>query len=76
MAPRPRAPKRPSATADGQVVTYKGKPVVTYFFSTSGGRTEDVENSFVGSTPKPWLKSVERSLRQHLAAPPLGPDTG
>ena len=46
------------ATA-GQVVTYAGKPVVTYFFSTSGGRTEDVENSFIGSPAKPWLKSVD-----------------
>jgi stage II sporulation protein D len=43
----------------GQVVTYDGAPVVTYFFSTSGGRTENVENSFVGSDPKPWLKSVK-----------------
>jgi stage II sporulation protein D len=42
----------------GQVVTYDGAPVVTYFFSTSGGRTENVENSFTGSDPKPWLKSV------------------
>src|SRR4051794_3840808 len=46
------------SSTDGQVVTYQGKPVVTFFFSTSGGRTEDVENSFLGSTPKPWLKSV------------------
>ena len=46
------------SSTDGQVVTYAGKPVVTFFFSTSGGRTEDVENSFVGSSPKPWLKSV------------------
>ena len=45
------------ATA-GRVVTYQGKPVATFFFSTSGGRTENVENSFVGSDPKPWLKSV------------------
>src|SRR4051794_28996842 len=43
----------------GQVVTYAGKPVVTYFFSTSGGRTEDIENSFIGSPAKPWLKSVD-----------------
>src|SRR4051794_97179 len=43
----------------GQVVTYNGEPAVTYFFSTSGGRTEDVENSFTGSEPKPWLKSVK-----------------
>jgi SpoIID/LytB domain protein len=47
------------AATRGQVVTYKGEPVVTYFFSTSGGRTEDVENSFIGSDPKPWLKSVK-----------------
>src|SRR4051794_12677110 len=47
-----------SSTA-GQVVTYGGVPVVTYFFSTSGGRTENVENSFLGSSPKPWLKSVD-----------------
>jgi stage II sporulation protein D len=43
----------------GQVVTYGGKPVVTYFFSTSGGRTENVENSFVGALPRPWLKGVK-----------------
>src|SRR4051794_6588307 len=43
----------------GQVVTYQGRPVTTYFFSTSGGRTEDVENSFAGSSPQPWLKSVD-----------------
>jgi stage II sporulation protein D len=43
----------------GQVVTYQGEPVTTYFFSTSGGRTEDVENSFTGASPEPWLRSVE-----------------
>jgi stage II sporulation protein D len=47
-----------NATA-GQVVTFNGQPVTTYFFSTSGGETEDVENVFVGSDPKPWLKAVE-----------------
>jgi stage II sporulation protein D len=31
---------------------------VTYFFSTSGGRTENVEHAF-GGAPRPWLKSVE-----------------
>jgi len=46
------------AATGGQVVTYAGKPVVTYFFSTSGGRTEDVENSFIGSPARPWLRSV------------------
>jgi stage II sporulation protein D len=42
----------------GQLVTYSGTPVATYFFSTSGGRTEDVENTSLGHEPKPWLKSV------------------
>jgi len=42
-----------------QILTYGGAPAVTYFFSTSGGMTENLENSFVGSQPKPWLKSVE-----------------
>jgi stage II sporulation protein D len=46
------------AATRGQVVTYGGRPVVTYFFSTSGGRTENVENSFLGHEPRPWLRSV------------------
>jgi stage II sporulation protein D len=41
-----------------QVVTYEGRPVTTYFFSTSGGRTENNEHSF-GGPPQPWLRSVE-----------------
>jgi stage II sporulation protein D len=43
----------------GQLVTYDGTPVPTYFFSTSGGRTEDVENTSLGTEPQPWLRSVE-----------------
>jgi stage II sporulation protein D len=46
------------ATA-GELVTYDGTPVPTYFFSTSGGRTEDVENTPLGTEPQPWLKSVD-----------------
>ena len=42
-----------------EVVTYAGSPVTTFFFSSSGGQTEDVQNSFLGSSPKPWLKSVD-----------------
>ncbi len=45
------------ATA-GQVVTYQGKPVITYFFASSGGRTESIQNSFLGAAPEPWLKGV------------------
>jgi stage II sporulation protein D len=42
----------------GQIVTYNGVPAVTYYFSTSGGHTENVEFSFVGSLSKPWLVGV------------------
>ncbi len=41
-----------------QVVVYGGAIATTFFFSTSGGRTENIENSFVGAPPRPWLKSV------------------
>ena len=41
-----------------QIVTYNGVPAVTYYFSTSGGQTENVEFSFIGSLSKPWLVSV------------------
>jgi stage II sporulation protein D len=42
----------------GRVLTYGGEPAVTYYFSTSGGHTENVEFSFVGSLAKPWLVGV------------------
>jgi stage II sporulation protein D len=42
----------------GRIVTYGGVPAVTYYFSTSGGHTENVEFSFVGSLSKPWLVGV------------------
>lgn len=42
----------------GQIVTYGGEPATTFYFSTSGGRTENIENSFIGAPPKPWLKSI------------------
>ena len=47
-----------AATA-GKVVAHGGRPVTTYFFSTSGGHTENVENSFVGALPRPWLRGVD-----------------
>jgi SpoIID/LytB domain protein len=46
-----------AATA-GQLVLYGGKPAITYFFASSGGMTENVENGFPGSEPEPWLKGV------------------
>ena len=43
----------------GQIVTYGGEPVTTYFFSTSGGRTESPENVWAGAEPQPYLRSVD-----------------
>ncbi|MEX0993832.1 MAG: SpoIID/LytB domain-containing protein [Solirubrobacterales bacterium] len=54
-----RATNAAVARTRGEVVTYRGKVAVTYFFSTSGGHTEDVQNVFLGSKPQPWLKGVE-----------------
>ena len=47
-----------AATTD-EVVEYQGAVITTYYFSTSGGHTENVENSFIGSEPQPWLRGVE-----------------
>jgi stage II sporulation protein D len=46
-----------AATA-GQVVTYRGEPAVTYFFNSSGGHTENIENVWPGAAPEPWLRGV------------------
>lgn len=50
----------------GMVATYQGKPIMAYFTSTCGGRTEDGGNIFDHS--EPYLKGVECSLegRRHF----------
>jgi stage II sporulation protein D len=55
---RPTTDGAVAATRD-EIVVYGTKPIVTYYFSTSGGRTENVENSFLGADPEPWLVSVD-----------------
>jgi stage II sporulation protein D len=54
-AETPQTDAAVAATA-GQVVTYEGRPAITYFFASSGGRTENVENAWPGSQPQPWLR--------------------
>jgi stage II sporulation protein D len=49
--------KAVEATA-GQVITYHGQIATTYYFSTSGGRTEAAQFGF-GGGPVPYLKSVK-----------------
>jgi stage II sporulation protein D len=46
------------AATRGEVVTYHAAPVVTYFFSSSGGHTESIENVWPGTKPEPWLRGV------------------
>ncbi len=47
----------------GVVATYHGKPIVAYYTSTCGGRTEDGGNIF--EKGEPYLKGVECSLEGH-----------
>ena len=47
----------------GLVATYQGKPIMAYFTSTCGGRTEDGGNIF--DQGEPYLKGVECSLEGH-----------
>lgn len=42
-----------------EVVKYRGRVAVTYYFSTSGGRTENSEFGFSGGSKVPYLKSVD-----------------
>jgi stage II sporulation protein D len=47
------------ASTAGEVVMFGDQVAVTYFFSTSGGHTENVENVFTHSDPRPWLQGVD-----------------
>jgi stage II sporulation protein D len=49
-----------AATA-GQIVLYAGRPAISFYFASSGGMTEDIQNSFLGSTSEPWLRGVADS---------------
>ena len=70
------------AATRGQVVTYNGTPVITYYFASSGGETEDVQNAFMGAAAQPYLQGVAdpfdtarfgpTTLTLHAAAAKLG----
>jgi stage II sporulation protein D len=46
------------AATSGTVVEYEGRPAVTYFFASSGGATESIQNVWYNFAPKPWLRGV------------------
>ena len=46
------------AATRGQIVTYNGAPATTFFSSSSGGYTENIENVWLGQPSQPWLHGV------------------
>jgi stage II sporulation protein D len=56
-AERPRSDNAVVAT-HGQILTYHGQVARTYYSSSSGGRTEAVQDAWPGSAPVPYLRSV------------------
>jgi stage II sporulation protein D len=56
-AETPRTDAAVGATR-GQIVTYAGVPATTYFFASSGGHTESIQNVWTGVTPEAWLHGV------------------
>jgi stage II sporulation protein D len=56
-AETPRSDEAVYATL-GQILTYGGQIARTYYSSSSGGRTEAVEDAWPGTAPIPYLRSV------------------
>jgi stage II sporulation protein D len=57
LAERPRSNHAVYATL-GQVLTWNGSVARTYYSSSSGGRTEAVQDAWPGAAPLPYLRSV------------------
>ncbi len=53
----------------GMIATYNGKPIMAYYTSTCGGRTENSENVF--DHAEPYLRGVECSLEGHKQFDPF-----
>ncbi|MDX6573616.1 MAG: stage sporulation protein, partial [Gaiellales bacterium] len=58
LAEKPETDAAIAATS-GQVLTYAGKTAVTYFSSSSGGRTANVQEVFTNAQPTPYLVAVD-----------------
>lgn len=56
-AETPHSDKAVYATL-GEVLTWNGRVARTYYSSSSGGRTEAVQDAWPGSAPIPYLRSV------------------
>jgi stage II sporulation protein D len=80
-AEHPLSDRAISATRH-QILAYKGKPINSYFTSTCGGHTENVENVFPEEAPadRPYLRGVpcraEKELLERLGGRVEGLDAG
>ncbi len=57
------------AATRGQVVTYNGAPVITYFSASSGGHTENVAERLAGGHARAMAARGARSLRRRRRRP-------
>jgi stage II sporulation protein D len=46
------------AQTRGQIVTYRGQPIMAYYHSTCGGRTASIQGAWPWRPPQPYLRSV------------------
>lgn len=46
------------ADTKAQVITYGGKVISAFYFSSCGGHTENIELAWTNSSPQPYLKGV------------------
>jgi SpoIID/LytB domain protein len=56
-AERPRSNRAVEKT-QGDILTFDGQVARTYYSSSSGGRTESVQDAWPGAAPIPYLRSV------------------
>jgi len=53
-----KATNKAARATSREVIKSEGNVVAAYFFSSSGGQTENSEFGFSGGSPRPYLKSV------------------
>lgn len=59
----------PVAATANQVVKYGSTVVQTFFFSTSGGYTENIETVWPGATPQPYYRAVKDEWEYTAGSP-------
>lgn len=57
----------------GIVPSYGGKPIMAFYFSCSGGHTENIELAWSGATSVPYLKGVEDPYDTYASLHSWGP---